>query len=110
MEVTRVKVRLTDDRADRIKANVYIIFDNCFLVDGVKVVEGNKGLFVAMPSHPIKRETGIQHQDIAHPINAECRKMITDAVMTKYNQVLEKAHKKKVKEDDTEMIKEEIKN
>lgn len=90
MKITSVKVKLKNVKNERVKAGVSIVFDNCFVVNGIRVVEGTKGLFVAMPSEPLRTEEG-GYRDIVHPINAECRKMVHDAVMAQYEKELEKA-------------------
>jgi stage V sporulation protein G len=79
MEVTEVRVFPVDE--DRLKAYATITFDSCFLVRDLKVIMGNKGLFVAMPSK--KRKDGT-YQDTAHPLNRETRKMIEDHVLGEY--------------------------
>jgi stage V sporulation protein G len=84
MEIT--EVRLTLRHEDRLKAFVSITFDNAFVVRGLKVIEGNGGLFVAMPSR--RRKDG-EFRDIAHPINNEARQMIEDAVLSEYRRQLE---------------------
>jgi stage V sporulation protein G len=84
MEIT--EVRLTLRHEDRLKAFVSITFDNAFVVRGLKVIEGNGGLFVAMPSR--RRKDG-EFRDIAHPINNEARQMIEDAVLSEYRRALE---------------------
>jgi stage V sporulation protein G len=84
MEIT--EVRLTLRHEDRLKAFVSITFDNAFVVRGLKVIEGNGGLFVAMPSR--RRKDG-EFRDIAHPINNEARQMIEEAVLSEYHRQLE---------------------
>jgi stage V sporulation protein G len=84
MEIT--EVRLTLRHEDRLKAFVSITFDNAFVVRGLKVIEGNGGLFVAMPSR--RRKDG-EFRDIAHPINNDARQMIEEAVLTEYHRQLE---------------------
>ena len=84
MEIT--EVRLTLRHEERLKAFVSITFDNAFVVRGLKVIEGNTGLFVAMPSR--RRKDG-EFRDIAHPINNETREMIEQAVLTEYHHQLE---------------------
>ncbi len=83
MEIT--EVRLTLRHEERLKAFVSITFDNAFVVRGLKVIEGNTGLFVAMPSR--RRKDG-EFRDIAHPINNETREMIEEAVLAEYRNQL----------------------
>jgi len=84
MEITEVRLTLRDE--DRLKAFVSITFDNAFVVRGLKVIEGNNGLFVAMPSR--RRKDG-EFRDIAHPINNETRQMIEKAVLGEYQRQLD---------------------
>lgn len=90
MEVTNVSVRLKTDH-ERIKATASIVFDDCFVVNDVCVVNGKSGLFVAMPSRELRAGNG--YRDIAHPINVECRSKVHDAVMKEYEKELAKAEK-----------------
>lgn len=83
MQITEVRLTLRDE--DRLKAFVSITFDNAFVVRGLKVIEGNTGLFVAMPSR--RRKDG-EFRDIAHPINNETRQMIEDAVLKEFERQL----------------------
>ena len=83
IEITEVRVSLRTD--EKLKAFVSITLNNSFVVRGLKIIKGNTGLFVAMPSR--KRPDG-QHQDLAHPINDSTRKYLTDIVMTEYEREL----------------------
>src|ERR1700712_103528 len=79
MDITEVKVFPVNE--DRLKAYVSITIDNCFVIRDLKIIEGNEGLFVAMPSK--KRKDG-QFKDIAHPLNQETRAEIEQAVFDAY--------------------------
>lgn len=83
IEITEVRVSLRDD--EKLKAFVSITLNDSFVVRGLKIIHGNTGLFVAMPSR--KRPDG-QHQDLAHPINDQTRKYLTDIVMAEYQREL----------------------
>lgn len=83
VEITEVRVSLRSD--EKLKAFVSITLNDSFVVRGLKIIKGNTGLFVAMPSR--KRPDG-QHQDLAHPINDSTRKYLTDKVMAEYNREL----------------------
>ena len=85
MEVTEVKVFPVQE--DRVKAYVAITLDDCFVVRDLKVINGNNGLFVAMPSK--KRKDGT-YRDTAHPLNNETRQMIESVVLTEYNKEIQK--------------------
>ncbi len=83
MEVSEVRVFPVDE--DRLKAYATITLDQCFLVRDLKVIMGNKGLFVAMPS---KRRKDGNYQDIAHPLNSETRRQIEEKVLGEYDRVM----------------------
>jgi stage V sporulation protein G len=83
IEITEVRVALRDD--PKLKAFVSITLNNSFVIRGLKVIHGNSGLFVAMPSR--KRPDG-QHQDLAHPINDVTRKYLTEKVMAEFEREL----------------------
>ncbi len=83
IEITEVRVSLRDD--DKLKAFVSITLNDSFVIRGLKVIKGNSGVFVAMPSR--KRPDG-QHQDLAHPINDVTRKYLTERVMAEYENEL----------------------
>ncbi|MEK6546481.1 MAG: septation regulator SpoVG [Nitrospinota bacterium] len=85
MEITEVRVTPVDEQ--KLKAYVSITFDNCFVIRDIKVINGNNGLFVSMPSKKKKDGT---FKDIAHPLNNETRKMIEDRILKEYKDVLEK--------------------
>jgi len=85
MEITEVKVFPVNE--DRLKAYVTITLDNCFVVRDLKIINGNNGLFVAMPSK--KRKDG-QFKDIAHPLNNETREMIENKIFESYETELKK--------------------
>jgi stage V sporulation protein G len=85
MEVTEVKIFPVQE--DRLKAYAAITFDNCFIIRDLKVIDGNNGLFVAMPSK--KRKDGT-HRDTAHPLNNETRQMIESKVLEEYNKEVQR--------------------
>jgi stage V sporulation protein G len=79
MNITDVKVFPVEE--EKLKAYATITLDNCFIVRDLKVISGNKGYVIAMPSK--KRKDGT-FRDVAHPLNSETRKMIEDAVLEVY--------------------------
>ena len=81
MTITDVRIRKIATEG-KMKAIVSITFDNEFVVHDIKVIEGQNGLFIAMPS---KTTATGEHTDIAHPINKETRKMFEDAIIDAYN-------------------------
>lgn len=85
MEITEVRISLRDDA--KLKAFASLTFDDCFVIRGLKLIEGNEGMFVAMPNR--KRPDGT-FQDIAHPINQEMRKRIEERLIACYFQEVER--------------------
>jgi stage V sporulation protein G len=81
MKITDIRIFPVDE--PKLKAFVSIIFDHSFIVSDIKIIEGNKGLFLSMPSK--KRRDGT-FKDIAHPLNSETRKMMEDSVIAAYNE------------------------
>lgn len=84
MKITEVKVFPVNE--ERLKAYVTLTIDDCFVVRDLKVIKGNDGLFVAMPSK--KRKDG-QFKDIAHPLNQETRDMIERSIFEEYEKTVE---------------------
>ncbi len=85
MKITEVKVFPAKD-SGRLKAYATMVFDNDFIVRDLKVIEGEKGLFVSMPSR--RRKDG-SFRDIVHPLNASTRKLIEDSIIAEYNRAKE---------------------
>lgn len=85
MQITEIKVHLMDE--ERLKAFVSVTFDNCFAVRNMKVVEGQNGLMLCMPSRKAADET---HRDLAHPITQEFRHYLEDHVLQAYYTALSK--------------------
>ncbi len=81
MKITEVKIYPARESGTRLKAYATIVFGNAFIVRDLKVIEGEKGLFVSMPSR--RRKDG-SFRDIAHPLNGEMRKHIEDSIITEY--------------------------
>ena len=124
MEITEVRIKLINNKDERLKAFCSVTFDNEFVVRDIKIIEGAKGIFVAMPSRKMsdhcekcggknhlrakfcnncgtalvenrarKDAQGRMklHADIAHPINADCRRKIQEKVSAAFNEEMEKA-------------------
>ncbi len=85
MEITEVKVFPVNE--DKLKAYVTIIFDNCFVIRDLKIINGNSGLFVAMPSK--KRKDGT-FRDIAHPLNSDMRNALEKRILNEYESELKR--------------------
>lgn len=85
MKITDVRVRKIA-KEGKMKAIVSITLDEEFVVHDIKVIEGEKGLFIAMPS---KKATDGEYRDIAHPINSETREKIQAIILEAYEKALE---------------------
>lgn len=82
MEVTDVRVRKVD-KEGKMKAIVSITFDEEFVIHDIKVIEGEKGLFIAMPS---RKTTDGEYRDIAHPIRSTTRGLLQQTILEKYQE------------------------
>jgi stage V sporulation protein G len=85
--MTITEVRVFPVSEERLKGYATIIFDDCFIVRDLKIIHGNTGLFVAMPSK--KRKDGT-FKDTAHPLNNSTRKMIEERVLDEYRKELDR--------------------
>lgn len=82
MQITDVRVRKVTSQG-KMKAKIDITIDDAFVIHDVKVIETDKGTFIAMPS---KKLPNGDYKDVAHPINTETREMLQKAVLDKYNE------------------------
>lgn len=85
MSITEVKIYPVSD-GGRLKAYATMVFDNCFIIRDLKVIEGDKGFFVSMPSR--KRKDG-SFRDIVHPLNSETRTNVEKAIVEEFKRSLE---------------------
>ncbi len=81
MKITSVNVRKVEKDESRMKGIASVVVDDCFAIHDIRIIEGDKGLFTAMPSR--KTATG-GYRDIAHPINPETRAMFDEAILEEY--------------------------
>lgn len=81
MKITSVNVRKIDKEGSRMKGIASVLLDDSFAVHDIRIIEGDNGLFIAMPSR--KTATG-GYRDIAHPINPEVRAMFEEAILEAY--------------------------
>ncbi len=87
MEITSVKIRKVEREGSRMKGIASVVVDNAIAIHDIRIIEGDNGLFIAMPS----RKTPVgEYRDIAHPINAEARKIFSDAILAEYENELKK--------------------
>ena len=84
MQITDVRIRKIT-KEGKMKAVVSITLDAEFVVHDIKVIEGEKGMFIAMPS---RRAGDGEYRDIAHPINSDTREMIQKIILQKYEAVM----------------------
>ncbi len=82
MEITTVTVRKFERDGNRMKGIATVVIDNSFAIHDIRIIEGDNGLFIAMPSR--KTATG-EYKDIAHPINTDVRNMFQQAILDEYN-------------------------
>jgi len=88
VRITEVRIHLLDREDTNLKAYANIVFDDCFVVHGIKVVRGEKGLFIGMPRR--SKQNG-SSQDIAHPIDNETRRFLEQHVLEAYHQALQES-------------------
>jgi len=86
MEITEVRISIRED--DKLKAFASITFDDCFVIRGLKIIEGSNGTFVAMPS---RRRNDGSYQDVAHPVNNETRQRIEARILSEYAREMARA-------------------
>ena len=85
MELTEVRVKkLNTD--NRLKGVASVTFNDSFVVRGIKIVESQRGLFVAMPS---EKDSNNTYRDIVHPVNIEFKNRLQNAILEKYNEILD---------------------
>lgn len=87
MNITDVRVRIVE-KEGKMRAVASITLDNEFVVHDIKVIEGDNGLFIAMPS---RRSADGQFRDVAHPINTETRASLQQLILGKYEQEKERS-------------------
>jgi stage V sporulation protein G len=85
LAITEVKVFPARENG-KLKAYATIVFENCFIIRDLKVIEGEKGYFVSMPSR--RRKDGT-FRDIVHPLNSEMRQMVEDFIIKEYQRVVD---------------------
>ena len=86
MQITDVRIRKVE-KEGKMKAVVSITIEDEFVVHDIKVIEGEKGLFIAMPS---RKSSDGEYRDIAHPINSTTREQLQALILEKYKEEIEK--------------------
>lgn len=84
MQITDVRIRKVE-KEGKMKAVVSITIDEEFVVHDIKIIEGEKGLFIAMPS---RKAADGEYRDIAHPINSNTRDRIQNLILEKYQETM----------------------
>ena len=84
MQITDVRIRKVE-KEGKMKAVVSITIDEEFVVHDIKIIEGEKGLFIAMPS---RKAADGEYRDIAHPINSDTRDRIQKLILEKYQETM----------------------
>lgn len=88
LKISDVRVRLVQKEDSKLKAVASMTIDDCFVVHDIKVIEGQEGYFIAMPS---RKASDGEYKDIVHPINTETRKQIIDIILEAFNQEAQKS-------------------
>jgi len=83
MKITSVNVRKIEKEGSRMKGIASVLLDDCFAVHDIRIIEGDKGLFIAMPS---KKTNAGEYRDVAHPINPEVRAMFESEILKAYDE------------------------
>ena len=86
MQITDTRIRMIN-KESKMRAVVSVTFDDCFVVHDIKVIEGEKGLFIAMPS---KKTPDGEYRDIAHPINSDMRNRLESTILAVYEEEQER--------------------
>lgn len=81
MEITDIRIKKVEGDSNKLKAYASVTFDDSFVVHNIKVIEGQNGLFIAMPSR--KTKSG-EMKDVAHPINSDFRERMQNAILEAY--------------------------
>lgn len=82
MQITDIRIRKID-KEGKLRAVASVTFDDAFVVHDIKIIEGDRGLFIAMPS---RKTTDGEYKDIAHPIRSDVRTQISDMIIKKYEE------------------------
>lgn len=93
MKITSIRTRLITREDTRLKAVASVVFDDSIVIHDIKLLDGDNGLFIAMPSKKIPTSEGAIFKDIAHPINSEAREYLTKEMIASYEEALKEAAK-----------------
>ena len=82
MKITSVTVKKIDKENSRMKGIASVLLDDCFAVHDIRIIEGDNGLFIAMPS---RKTANGEYKDVAHPISPEFRNELQDKILAEFN-------------------------
>ena len=85
MKISEVRIRKVENDDSKLKAVASVTIDECFGVHDIKIIKGESGMFIAMPS---KKNKDGEFKDIAHPINPEARQKLSDAILDAFAQAI----------------------
>lgn len=103
MQITDVRVRKLSDEG-KMRGIVSVTFDNAFVVHDIKIIEGQNGLFIAMPSRKVSEG---EFRDIAHPINADMRLELQDQIIRAYEEAKESLAEEAREAEETQEVTED---
>ncbi len=85
MDITKVNIHLVKKGESKLKAVVSVTIQNAITIHGIKIIEGSRGLFVAMPTRKTENN---EYKDIAHPINAAAREELESVIIGEYQKII----------------------
>ena len=88
MEITDIRIKEVTT-GGKLKAYVTVTFDDCFVVHNLKIITGQSGMFIAMPS---RRTKSGEYKDVAHPINSSFRQMIQKQIIEEFEKIIQNEH------------------
>lgn len=83
MKITSVNIKKTSEENSKMKGIASVLLDDCFAVHDIRIIEGDNGLFIAMPS----KKTLVGYRDVAHPINPLTRNMFEETILKEFNKL-----------------------
>ena len=88
MKISDVRIRFVKREDSKLKAVASMTIDDCFVIHDIKIIDGNDGVFVAMPS---RKTSDGEYKDIAHPINTQTREEVISVILSAYEEECKKA-------------------
>ncbi len=87
MKISDVRIRFVKREDSKLKAVASMTIDDCFVIHDIKIIDGNDGVFVAMPS---RKTSDGEYKDIAHPINTQTREEVISVILSAYEEECKK--------------------